>query len=247
MTTAMAVILLLATLILVVGLARRVWIYAVTPSPLRIATMPAPLTRTGAALRVAGEIGLFASLFKADKALWGAAVLFHGGLALVLLRHLRYVLEPAPLLLFPLQPLGIAGALAMMAGLVALLARRLLLARVRYVTCATDFAWLALLLLIGASGLSMTFLVHTDIMAVKGFVRGLATLDSKTLPLDPPLLVHLLAVAALAALLPFSKLLHIPGILFSPTRHQVDDAREHRHVAAWARPLDAQASEADHG
>jgi hypothetical protein len=33
---------------------------------------------------------------------------------------------------------------------------------------------------------------------------------------------------------PFSKLLHAPGVFFSPTRNQVDNPREQRHVVDWA-------------
>jgi hypothetical protein len=39
---------------------------------------------------------------------------------------------------------------------------------------------------------------------------------------------------------PFSKLLHAPGLFFSPSRNQPDDSRERRHLAAWAAPLDSQ-------
>ena len=39
---------------------------------------------------------------------------------------------------------------------------------------------------------------------------------------------------------PVSKLLHAPGVFFSPSRNQVDDAREKRHLAPWAAPLDAE-------
>lgn len=234
----LAVVLVLAAAVLVVGLARRIWLYAVTPAPLRIPTTPAPLTRRGAALRVGREVMLFESLFKADKLLWLASVLFHLGLLLVLLRHLRYFVTPAPAALVLIQPFGKLGGLAMVAGLLALLARRLLLPRVRYVTRATDIAMLILLLAIGASGLSMTFLFHTDIMGVKQFFAGIGHLSPAPLPEDPPLVVHLLLVAALMAASPFSKLLHMAGIFFSPTRNQCDDARERRHVAPWARPLD---------
>jgi hypothetical protein len=38
---------------------------------------------------------------------------------------------------------------------------------------------------------------------------------------------------------PFSKLLHAPGVFFSPGRNQVDDARVRRHLAPWAAALDA--------
>ena len=52
------------------------------------------------------------------------------------------------------------------------------------------------------------------------------------LPADPILLVHLALVASLMIIFPISKLLHAPGIFFSPTRNQADDSRERRHVAA---------------
>jgi nitrate reductase gamma subunit len=58
------------------------------------------------------------------------------------------------------------------------------------------------------------------------------------LPSDALLRVHLALVAALMLVFPFSKLLHAPGIFFSPSRNQVDDPRERRHLAAWAAKLD---------
>jgi len=39
---------------------------------------------------------------------------------------------------------------------------------------------------------------------------------------------------------PISKLLHAPGIFFSPTRNQVDNPREKRHVSGWALELERQ-------
>jgi hypothetical protein len=38
---------------------------------------------------------------------------------------------------------------------------------------------------------------------------------------------------------PFSKLLHAPGLFFSPTRNQVDNPRERRHVAPWAAAIES--------
>jgi hypothetical protein len=42
----------------------------------------------------------------------------------------------------------------------------------------------------------------------------------------------------LMVVFPFSKLLHAPGIFFSPSRNQVDNPREKRHLAGWARKLE---------
>jgi hypothetical protein len=83
----------------------------------------------------------------------------------------------------------------------------------------------------------MTFLVHTDIVALKAFFLGLMRFDWQPLPADPVLLLHLTLVGLLMIIFPISKLLHVPGVFFSPTRNQVDDARERRHVAPWATQL----------
>jgi nitrate reductase gamma subunit len=91
---------------------------------------------------------------------------------------------------------------------------------------------LALLAAIAATGLAMKYAAHTDIVAVKAFVLGLMRFDWQPLPADPVLLVHLALVAALMAVFPVSKLLHAPGVFFSPTRNQADDSRERRHVTA---------------
>jgi len=45
-------------------------------------------------------------------------------------------------------------------------------------------------------------------------------------------------VAVLMVVFPISKLLHAPAVFFSPTRVQVDNPREQRHVARWAAELE---------
>ncbi len=228
--TIFAVMLYAAGLVMLLGLVYRVWLYAGTPAPLKIPTMPAPTTRSGVIARVFSEVVLFRSLFKANKWIWLFGWVFHMALALVLLRHLRYFLEPAPDFVVLIQPLGVIAGFAMVAGLSALWARRFLVPRIRYISSPSDHLMLALLVAIGASGLAMKFLAHTDIVAVKAFVLGLIYLDWQPLPDDPALLVHLGLVGLLMIVFPFSKLLHAPGVFFSPTRTQVDDSRERRHV-----------------
>ena len=53
------------------------------------------------------------------------------------------------------------------------------------------------------------------------------------------LALHILSAELLMIVFPFSKLLHAPGVFFSPTRNQVDNPRERRHVAPWAIKLEA--------
>ncbi len=238
LTVAYALLFYVATIILVVGLLAKVVQYARTPAPLKIPTMPAPLTRGGVALRIGREVVLFESLFKSNKWTWVLGWMFHAALLLVLVRHLRYFLEPVWPLITLIQPFGIYAGFAMVAGLAGLWFRRIWVERIRYITGPSDHLILALLLAIGASGLAMKYLAHTDIIAVKRFFLGLMVFDWQPLPADGPLLIHLFLVAALMIVFPFSKLLHLPGIFFSPTRNQVDNARERRHLAPWAAKLE---------
>ncbi|MEW5727809.1 MAG: respiratory nitrate reductase subunit gamma [Pseudomonadota bacterium] len=239
MTTVFAILFYVAFAVLVVGLGMKIAQFARTPAPLKIPTTPAPLTKQGAAFRVAREVVVFESLFKSNKPLWIFAILFHFGLFLVLARHLRYFQEPVWTLVALIQPFGVYGGLAMMAGLALLLLRRIVVARINYITGPSDYLMLLLLLGIGASGMAMKGFAHTDIVAVKAFFLGLMRFDFQPLPADGALYIHLFLVAVLMIVFPFSKLLHVPGVFFSPTRNQCDDPRERRHLAPWAAKLEA--------
>jgi len=228
-----------ATAILVVGVVRKMYIYWRTPAPLKIPTTPAPTTTGGVIMRMAREVTLFESLFKSNKWIWLFGWMFHFALLLVLLRHLRYITEPVWSWVALLQPFGIYAGFAMAAGLLGLFARRLLVDRVRYISAPSDYLMLLLLLGIGASGLMTKFVAHTDIVAVKAFFLGLIYFDWQLLPTEPILLVHLTLVALLMIIFPISKLLHAPGVFFSPTRNQVDNSRERRHTAPWATQLES--------
>jgi nitrate reductase gamma subunit len=242
-TAVYALLFYAATAILAVGVARKIYIYARTPQPLKIPTTPAPTTRLGVVLRMLREVTVFESLFKSNKWTWIFGWVFHFALLLAFIRHLRYVLTPDSIL-WPLvsleivQTAGKYAGYAMLFGLAGLLARRFVVDRVRYISAPSDYLMLLLLLAIAGSGLMMTFVSHTDIVALKAFVLGLLVFDWQPLPLSIFLLVHLTLVATLMIVFPVSKLLHAPGVFFSPTRNQVDNPREKRWVAGWSAEID---------
>ena len=238
LTILYAALFYLATALLVVGLLRKIVDYARTPAPLKIPTTPAPVTPVGVGLRMTREVLFFESLFRSSKWTWIFGWTFHVALLLVLLRHLRYFQEPVWLPVVWIQPFGLYAGFGMVAGLAGLWARRFLVDRVRYISTPSDHLMLALLGAIGLTGLGMRFVAHTDIVAVKAFMLGLMRLDLQPLPAQPLLLLHLGLVALLMIVFPISKLLHAPGIFFSPTRNQADTSREARHVSAWAAALE---------
>jgi len=243
LTIAFAALFYAATILLVAGLVRRISIYWKTPAPLKIPTTPAPTTQSGVALRMFREVVFFESLFKSTKWTWLFGWLFHVALFAVLFRHLRYFTEIEWLMALVsfVSPLFKYLAFAMIIGLLGLLARRLLVDRVRYISSPSDFLMLFLLLGIGVSGALTTFVAHTDVVAVKSFFRHLMYFNFDTmpnLPTDPFMVIHLLLVVVLMIVFPISKLLHVPGVFFSPTRNQIDNPREQRHVSEWARKLE---------
>lgn len=219
----------LSTLILVVGVARKVRTYARTPAPLKIPTTPAPTTTQGVVARLFREVVFFESLFKSSKWTWIFGWVFHFGLLLVVIRHLRYFTEPVWGWVSFLQSAGVYGGYAMVFGLIGLAGRRIFVDRVRYISAPSDHLMLLLLLVIVGSGLLMKFIFHTDIVSLKTFTLGLLSFDIQPLSSDPALLIHLGLVIFLMMIFPISKLLHAPGLFFSPTRNQADNPRERRH------------------
>ena len=237
LTVSYALLLYAATVILIAGLVYRISRYARTPSPLKIPTTPAPTTAPGVVVRMLGEVVLFTSLFKANKPTWLFGWLFHFGMLVVLLGHLRYFIEPVWAWVAMAQQIGVYAGSIMLVGLAGLWLRRVVVDRVRYISAPSDHLMLALLAAIAGTGLTMRTVSHTDIVAVKGFVLGLLVFDWQPIPADGLLLTHLALVALLMIVFPVSKLLHAPAVFFSPTRVQVDNPREKRHVTSWAGEL----------
>lgn len=188
---------------------------------------------------MAREVFLFQSLFKASLWTWLFSIMFHAGLALVLLRHIRYFINPVWAWVEFIQPFGIYAGYLMVAGLLGLWGRRFLVDRVRYISTPSDHLMLALLVGIGGTGLVIKFITHTDIVAIKSFFMGLMSFTINPLPTDAMIYTHLSLIALLLIIFPFSKLLHAPGLFFSPSRNQVENSRDVRHISSWAAKMES--------
>jgi len=94
---------------------------------------------------------------------------------------------------------------------------------------------LLVLIFITATGMLMTFgNNHPNMLLVTNFASGLITFNWSELPKEMIFMAHIFPVFCLIAIFPISKLLHGPGIFFSPTFNQVDNARKKRHISDWA-------------
>jgi nitrate reductase gamma subunit len=217
----------------IVGIVFRVYLYWATPAPLPIPVTPAPKTIAGSVVRLAGDVVIFQNLLKYDKLLWVGAWLFHVGLLLILLRHLRYFLYPVPNWVIVLQTIGMYAGFLFPLSVLYLFWRRLALKRTLYISGVPDFGVLILLGLIAGSGILMKYAAHVYLVDVKAFVVGLLTLQPVAPPAHPVFIIHLLLVLALMIYFPFSKLMHAGGIFFSPTRYQAYKTLERRYINPW--------------
>ncbi|MBI4561116.1 MAG: sulfate reduction electron transfer complex DsrMKJOP subunit DsrM [Candidatus Rokubacteria bacterium] len=260
------------------GVSHRVLGWARSPVPFRIPTtcgqqrslpwikagwLESPSSTLGVVARMALEVGLFRSLFRDtrtelregprllysdDKRLWLAALAFHWSLLWVVVRHLRFFLEPVPAVVRALASvdsffqIGVPGLymtdLILAAALGYLLLRRLANPQVRYLSLFADYFALFLLLGLAGSGILLRYVLRTDILAVKQLALGLVTF-SPVVPgdLGPLFFVHLFLLSVLAAYIPFSKLMHMGGVFLSPTRNLANTSRTRRHVNPWNYPV----------
>ncbi|MFP5234808.1 MAG: sulfate reduction electron transfer complex DsrMKJOP subunit DsrM [Acidobacteriota bacterium] len=266
-----------ALAIFVIGFCRRVLLWAASPVPFHIPVscgqqkslswirdnkIDNPTTRWGVLARMAGEILLFRSLFRNNRArlhgerlvisenkyLWLGALAFHWALLLILLRHLRLFLDPVPAWINGLADLDgflQLGApqiylcdVLLLAALTYLLIRRFRDPAVRYISLFTDYFALFLLLGIAITGILMRYFSGADISAVKQYALQLAAF-TPAVPstVSSIFLIHLLLVCTLAAYLPFSKLMHMGGVFLSPTRNLANNSRRVRHINPWNYPV----------
>jgi nitrate reductase gamma subunit len=226
-----------AAAIFVLGFLNKVILYFKTPSPLKIPTTPAPTTSTGVIMRLIPEILFFRSLLKggtAEKILWVGGWTFHVCFLLIILRHLRFFTYPVPGCVMWFQQIGIWAGIIFPLALLILIVRRFLNDRFVTISFFQDYFILLLIISIGLTGLLLKYFVRTNLVDVKAFILGLVTFSPTQVPDSPLFLIHFSLVLILLVYFPFSKLMHAWGVLISPTRAQVDNPREVRHVTPWA-------------
>ncbi len=216
-----------------IGTLYKVYGYASTPSPLKIPTTPQPTTVPVVVLKNAINIALFSSLFKGNRWTWVGGYALHVIMLLILARHLRFFLEPVTGIVQFAQWFGMWAGFIFPLPLIYLLVRRSAVDRVKYITSGADKFVLWLLFAIGLTGIFLSVVAHSDLVGVKQFILGLILFSPVNMPSHPAFILHFTLVLVLAVYFPFSKLLHAGGIFFSPTKMQVDNPREVKHVNPW--------------
>jgi nitrate reductase gamma subunit len=222
-----------------------------------------PDTWGGVVQRMCLEVCFFRSLFRntaadvrvdgprvvyySSKWLWLFALMFHYCFLLIFIRHFRFFMEPVPICITWLETLDgimqIGAPRLYMTSMVILLAlgflltRRLFNERLRYLSLPSDYFPLWLILGIVVTGIWMRYFGKTDIASVKVFIMGLVSFSPVSADgIGGVFFAHLALVSCLLIYFPFSKLTHMLGIFFSPTRNLPNNTRAVRHVNPWNPP-----------
>ena len=259
--------------LLVVGIIIRVVRWGKSPIPFRITTtcgqqqslpwikqnkIENPSTTWGVIVRMALEILFFRSLFRNTKTerrgeklafgstqwLWLGALVFHWSMLIIVIRHLRYVMDPVPVVVQSIEaldgflqmgvPVLYLTDLFIVASLTYLFLRRVLIPQVRYISQAVDYFPLFLLLGIAGSGILMRYVFRVDIFSVKEFAMNLVAFTPQiSSEIGAIFYIHLFLVCSLAVYFPWSKLMHAGGIFMSPTRNLANNSRIVRHINPW--------------
>jgi len=213
-------------------------------------------------VRMAMEVFLFRTLFRnlkgetregrvaygSDKWLWLAGLVFHVTFFVVLVRHLRFFMEPVPFFVNLIDSLDgfmqVSTPHLLITGVVLLLAaaylffRRISVPQVRYISLASDYFPLFLIMGIAISGILMRYFTKVDIVRVKALTMGLVTLGPVvTDGVGVIFFIHLFLISVLLAYFPFSKLMHMGGVFLSPTRNMANNSRIKRHINPWNYPV----------
>jgi nitrate reductase gamma subunit len=187
-------------------------------------------------------------IYWSSKWLWLGSLAFHYLFLVVLLRHLRFFTEPVPFFVdlvgsfdgfFQLYvPAVYMSGIVLLAAVTYLLLRRVFDPKIRYISLASDYFPLFLILGIGITGVLARYFFRIDIIAVKELAMGLATFHPR-IPegIGSIFYLHLFLVSTLLAYFPFSKLVHMAGVFFSVTRNMANNNRAVRHVNPWEYPV----------
>jgi nitrate reductase gamma subunit len=203
--------------------------------------------------------GNFKPGYGSEKSLWLGGLLFHWSFLYLMIRHLRFFLYPVPDIILSLEkfdamfqiglPIFYITDAIFLLSVTFLFFRRMVISPVKYISLVGDYFPLIMIFTIGLSGIIMRYFTRVDAIGVKQLMMGLANfhpvVSENIAPenISPLFYTHLFLVSFLFMYFPFSKLMHMGGVFFSPTRNMTGDSRRLRHINPWNYSVDVHSYE----
>jgi nitrate reductase gamma subunit len=167
------------------------------------------------------DIVFLRRLFMVNPALWIGEWVFHVALFVIMVRHLRYFMNPVPAWVVWAQTPGWIAGFLLPAALLYILVIRLLTGQEKF-SSSTNLLMLLDLLAIAGTGLLMSTRYRADLTAVKLFALGIVTFTPSPPPLSVLFLSHLGFVLAL--------LLYVPSHVFTAPLVMLDAQSRDREL-----------------
>ncbi|TAN40235.1 MAG: hypothetical protein EPN25_08305 [Nitrospirae bacterium] len=226
--------LLAYTVYLLFGL-RLLWHFWSWTRATRLLKLPSAVnqrTSFGTRMLMTLDVIFFRRVFVANGMLWTGSFAFHLSFLLVLLRHLRYFMEPVPVWVQDLQTCGLISGYILPVAVLWLLSIRVFSSKDRYLTY-DNYLILGLVFVIGLTGLLMTTVFRPDLVLIKEFAFGLLVFRPGPLRGEYLFLFHFLAVLLLVLLLP-SHIFSAPVVTMEARRREqsLNSLMHEEHAAA---------------
>lgn len=176
-------------------------------------TVSAPKAGLGVWAWVAADIVFLRRLLRDNPRLWVGEWLFHASIFFVAVRHLRYLLDPAPWWVACVGPFGVFAGYMLAASTAYIVVVRLVAEKARYIS-RYNLALLAVAFVTGLTGILLRTVARTDLAHVKEFTIGILIFSPRAAP-DSGLFIFHFVLALLF-------LVFLPSHVFAATFTMID-------------------------
>jgi len=201
MGTVLIIFMYLCYLIFASRIIWRLFLLSKIPGNTDSLSMPQPKTTFLTVIKTARDIVLLTRLFKVNPLLWFGEWVFHTAFVLVLIRHLRYVLDTAPGWLINLEFVGMLAGHVLPITLIYIFIVKFLIEKKKYFS-TQNFFLLLLLFLLSTTGIIMRNFMPPDIIEIKMFIARALSLKTGPAPDSFLFIIHLVTASIFLAFIP---------------------------------------------
>jgi nitrate reductase gamma subunit len=158
-------------------------------------------------------------LLRMNRLLWFGEWAFHVSFILVVLGHLRYIVEPVPAVFNYFTCIGKHAGYVLPLSLVYIVLVRLRMNEKGDYFSRKNLLLVTIIFLMGITGVIMRFFVRQDIIDIKNYVLGILSFNVNPLPGSPLFIVHYILFLAVLLYLP-SHIIAAPLIMIEARRRE---------------------------
>ncbi len=158
-------------------------------------------------------------LLRVNRTLWFGEWAFHVSFILVVLGHLRYIIEPVPSLFIHLNCISKHAGYVLPLSIIYIVLVRLKINEKGDYFSKKNLLLVTLLFTMGITGIIMRFFVRQDIIDIKHYVLGILSFNLNPLPGSPFFIIHYILFLAVLLYLP-SHIIAAPMIMIEARRRE---------------------------